>query len=317
MGVSMMMQMLLALSAVVGSSHGVTEEDLMAFPSSREPRRLTDLEGNLLFQQLARTIPIEEKVFQWCQKGGFKCCKLLNNCNDGSTENICLKDHELPAKYHDSISDQKLVTGWFTWGIQRHVKGVYSMLTIIGDPMDRYISSLEHRFRAETAKLAFAEVYLPQAIALDFKAPGGLYKKVTGNLWKLVDREWLRDIALPSDEDMERAVVRAKANLDTYWMVGVENQETGFAAVLQSQLDPDKDFEQIWSTDMRRKDHFTIKTDEILRCLDADLVQRVNTTLRFEWDVYEYALGLYEKKCREVLPFEQHEELCVVPTASG
>ncbi|CAN0089162.1 unnamed protein product [Discosporangium mesarthrocarpum] len=321
-GFTMMMLTLFALSAVVGSSYGATVED---FSGSRgvQPRKLDVPEnGQLLFQQLARTVPIEEVVFIWCKEQGFECCKVLNNCNDNivNTGNVCLRDHDLAVEHQEIITHKKLVTGWFHWGIQQYIEGPYSMMTIMGNPLSRYFTALQHRYRSETEKVAFAEIFLPQAIEMDFKATGGLYKKVTGNLWKLVGREWLRDIREPSDEDMEKAVAEAKQNLDTYWFVGVEEQEPGFTAMVRAHLDPGNAYGIVWDLDMKKipgKNNFPIETEAIMEALGPELVGRVNNTLRYEWDVYEYTVDLFKRGCLEVLPPEQHEQLCTVPPSSS
>ncbi|CAM9835068.1 unnamed protein product [Scytosiphon promiscuus] len=107
----------------------------------------------------------------------------------------------------------------------------------------------------------------------------------------------------------------AAENLRTFYVVGVVEQYEGFIEVLKHALDQEQEeHSSLWKAALEvRKNGSPVHSSEVLRAIDRELVNEFNaTTLSYQWKVYNVALELWDSRCRELLPPENHQRLCSV-----
>ncbi|CAB1099897.1 unnamed protein product [Ectocarpus sp. CCAP 1310/34] len=120
--------------------------------------------------------------------------------------------------------------------------------------------------------------------------------------------------AIPGDEALEAATAQALKNLERFWIVGVVEQYTGLLEVWRRSLDPENKHGRLWNKYAAMQFNSSpVGSREVLALIDPELVRYFNGSLALQWDVYERAVGLWEVRCREVLPDRLHEDMCTVP----
>ncbi|CAM9412002.1 unnamed protein product [Discosporangium mesarthrocarpum] len=324
-GMMVMVQMAFALFVVAQFVHDATEEHLVASPSSHGmgARRLGTPDGKkLIFQQLSLNLPMGKDLLQWCRREGCEGAWVANNCHNGLKKGkICLVDHQLSKKGDDIkfIARKQVLSGWVTWDFLKHIKGPYSVVTVVHNPLVRYVQNLQLAYQEETANISFATIIVSQIMDLDTNDPIEIYTKVAGMLWRLVSRASLRAIEVPREKDMELAVAEAKTHLDTYWFIGLRENPLAAVAVMRKLLDPEDRHSNLWDSMEGKakvgmsKFNFPVRTSDLIDSIEPDVMSKFNDTLRYEWAVYEHGIGVFLRRCREILPATRHKELCVVP----
>lgn len=115
--------------------------------------------------------------------------------------------------------------------------------------------------------------------------------------------------------DIRQATVEGANNLQTFWLVGVVEQYTGFVSVMRALLDPSNVHADLWEPHFEKKLNASpVRSANVLASLDPRLVQQFNSTLSYQWLMYGHAARLFTSRCHEVLPEDLHGDLCIVPS---
>lgn len=135
------------------------------------------------------------------------------------------------------------------------------------------------------------------------------HSKLPGFLHRLVGR------SVKTTAEIRQATVEGARNLQTFWLVGVVEQYTGFVSVMKVLLDPSNAHADLWEPHIKHKLNASpVQSSNVLMSLDPGLVQQFNSTLSYQWLMYGHAVRLFTSRCREVLPRDLHGELCIVPS---
>lgn len=104
--------------------------------------------------------------------------------------------------------------------------------------------------------------------------------------------------------------------MESFSLVGVVEQYTGFISVMQAILDPLEHHSQMWEAHLNRKlNESPVSSSRVLAEMDPALVAHFNSTLSYQWLVYGHAVRLYTAKCEEILAKSSHSRLCHVQSA--
>lgn len=135
------------------------------------------------------------------------------------------------------------------------------------------------------------------------------HSKLPGFLHRLVGR------SVKTSAEIRLATVEGAINLQTFWLVGVVEQYTGFISVMRALIDSSNAHADLWEPHFKHKLNASpVQSPNVLASLDPDLVQQFNSTLSYQWLMYGHAVRLFTSRCREVLPRDLHVELCNVPS---
>lgn len=206
-------------------------------------------------------------------------------------------------------SSRKLVFSPFHFlgfsGFQVYAAEPHRLVTTLRNPLELYVSGEQYLNRGKTATLPAAMQHVATQMRKSLARP----TKPPGYLHRLVGREVM------TTAEMRQATVEGAQNLGEFWLVGVVEQYQGFVSVMRALLDPANAHADLWSPHLEHKLNVSpVQSSNVLASLEPDLVEQFNKTLSYQWLVYGRAVSLFTSRCREVLPWHQHGELCHVPS---
>eukprot|EP00904_Undaria_pinnatifida_P010711 jgi/Undpi1/6770/HiC_scaffold_21.g09249.m1 len=245
---------------------------------------------------------------------------IVVRCDDviSKDDKICLHQHQLidPRIQGPITREYHVLAGHFTWGFQAHVRQPYVMFTTLRNPLELFVSGQQYLNRKATRVLGDAVEFVEDAMKHTLKnhrarmaaagetgsnggglvVPEGKGGKAIGYIYRLVEAKGL------GKRTLSEAAEAAMRNLDTFWLVGVVEQYGGFMAVLQGMMDPSKRHRALWKNYSVEKYNASPNgAEKVLGAVDPDLVDKFNQTLAQQWEVYNYAVGLFRHRCHQVL----------------
>ncbi|CAM9377020.1 unnamed protein product [Ectocarpus fasciculatus] len=267
---------------------------------------------------------------------------IVTSCDDVRKEGvICLESHELieESVQMEMLSKQKVLAGHFIWGFQRRVERPFLMVTSLRNPLEAFVSGRQflHPDMTETLDQAStaAQAFVSDAMlkAMGINGPGAVVTRgeratlghkgrallrggrdtpdqLGGFIFRLVGREKAKKL---HGLVLSRAADEAMENLEAFWLVGVVEQYAGLQAVLKRLLDPDLRHPALWDKySYRHSNRSPLDSRHVLAAIDPGLVHHFNGSLALQWKVYEKAVGLWDARCRQVLPITVHDAMCTV-----
>lgn len=190
-------------------------------------------------------------------------------------------------------------------GFQQYAPEPHLIVTTLRNPLELFVSGEQYLNRATTATLPAAMQQVDKAMRTSLENR----PKVPGFLHRLVGR------SVKTTAEIREATVEGANNLQTFWLVGVVEQYTGFVSVMKALLDSSNVYVDLWEPHLKHKLNASpVQSSSVLASLDPELVQQFNSTLSYQWLIYGHAARLFTSRCREVLPGNLHGELCSVPS---
>ncbi|CAM9450460.1 unnamed protein product [Ectocarpus sp. 12 AP-2014] len=285
---------------------------------------------------------LRQMFVDWAKAEG-ESGAIVTSCNEVEKEGIiCLASHELikESVQMEMLSKQKVLAGHFIWGFQRLVEKPFLMVTSLRSPLEAFVSARQflHPDMTETldqASAADAQAFVSDAMlnALGIDGPGRVVMRgerttfgqkgrallrggrqspdqLGGFIFRLVGQERAKKL---HGLALSRAADEAMKNLEAFWVVGVVEQYAGLQAVLKRLLDPDLKHPALWDKySHRHSNRSPVDSRHVLAAIDPSLVRHFNDSLALQWKVYEEAVGLWDARCREVLPITVHDAMCTV-----
>ncbi|CAM9311063.1 unnamed protein product, partial [Hapterophycus canaliculatus] len=229
----------------------------------------------------------------------------LNNRND-------LVD---PLRQKWMVAGSKLLAGHFLWDFRHYVTPPYLMVTTLRNPLELFVSAQQFMHKEETKTLEESAAFVAESMRtrLRWPDPGDL-----GFIRRFLDVDsanlYNPTVSYPEEETTAMAQT-AVDHLSSFFIVGVVEQYRGFIEALKWSLDPNIEHPRLWRAAVGVKDNGSpVHSGDVLKSIDPALVREFNaTSLGMQWEVYEIALQLWDQRCREVLPAQDHAELCTVP----
>ncbi|CAN0008034.1 unnamed protein product [Ectocarpus sp. 8 AP-2014] len=263
---------------------------------------------------------------------------IVTSCDEVEKEGvICLASHELikESVQMEILLKQKVLAGHFIWGFQRLVEKPFLMVTSLRNPLEAFVSGRQFLHPDMTETLVQAQAFVSDAMlnALRIDGPGRVVMRgeratlghkgrallrggrqapdqLGGFIFRLVGREKAKKL---HGLALSRAGDEAMKNLEEFWVVGVVEQYAGLQAVLKRLLDPDLKHPALWDKySYRHSNRSPVDSRHVLAAIDPGLVRHFNDSLALQWKVYEKAVGLWDARCREVLPITVHDAMCTV-----
>lgn len=168
------------------------------------------------------------------------------------------------------------------------------------------MSGEQYLHRKETAALPAATQFVTEVM----RKKSLRRRNLPGFLHRLVGH------TVDTEDEVRESTVQAAYNLNSFWLVGVVEQYHGFITVLEHLLDTKHRHPDLWSDHLGKKMNASpVRSTSVLASIDPQLVHDFNTTLTYQWVLYEHAVHLFVDKCQEMLPAWEHANLCHVPTA--
>lgn len=190
-------------------------------------------------------------------------------------------------------------------GFQQYTAEPHLIVTTLRNPLELYVSGEQYLNRETTGTLPAATQHVDKAMRTSLES----HPKLPGFLHRLVGRR------IRTTAEIREATVEGAYNLQTFWLVGVMEQYTGFVSVMRTLLDSSNVHADLWEPHIKHKLNASpVQSSNVLASLDPDLVQQFNSTLSYQWLMYGHAVRLFTSRCREVLPGDLHGELCSVPS---
>eukprot|EP00903_Cladosiphon_okamuranus_P011312 g10666.t1 len=220
------------------------------------------------------------------------------------------------------VGGTKVLAGHFLWDFRTYVTQPYLLITTLRNPLELFVSGQQFKNREETSTLQGAASFVENKMRdrLTWTDPfqlgyirGFLDNKAANNVTNT--NAPIPDPEFGSLDDQYLAVTRtAEEHLSTFFLVGVVEQYEGFIHVLRQTMDPELEHPSIWQEALEiRNNRSPVQSKDVLNNIDQDIVQRYNDTMGYHWKFYEFAVKLWDARCREVLPVSDHERLCTVP----
>ncbi|CAM9624786.1 unnamed protein product [Ectocarpus sp. 4 AP-2014] len=263
---------------------------------------------------------------------------IVTSCDEVQKEGvICLAKHELIKEdmQMEMLLKQKVLAGHFLWGFQRLVEKPFLMVTSLRNPLEAFVSGRQFLHPDMTETLDQAQAFVSDAMlnALGIDGPGRVVirgeratlghqgralrrggrqspDQLGGFIFRLVGREKAKKL---HGLALSRATDEAMKNLEEFWVVGVVEQYVGLQEVLKRLLDPDLKHPALWEKySYRHSNRSPVDSRHVLAAIDPGLVHHFNDSLALQWKVYEKAVGLWDARCREVLPITVHDAMCTV-----
>ncbi|CAM9356002.1 unnamed protein product [Ectocarpus sp. 12 AP-2014] len=283
---------------------------------------------------------LSRKMFVDWAKAEGESGAIVTSCDEEGT--ICLASHELieESVQMEMVLKQKVLAGHFIWGFQHLVEKPLLMVTSLRNPLETFVSARQflHPDMTETleqASAAHAQAFVSDAMlnALGIDGRGRVVMRgeratlghkerallrggrqspdqLGGFIFRLVGREKAKKL---HGLALSRAADEAMKNLEEFWVVGVVEQYAGLQAVLKRLLDPDLKHPALWDKySHRHSNRSPVDSRHVLAAIDPGLVRHFNDSLALQWKVYEKAVGLWDARCREVLPITVHDTMCTV-----
>ncbi|CAN0136881.1 unnamed protein product [Pylaiella littoralis] len=261
------------------------------------------------------------KVFiEWATRGGWSGA-VVEYCRNSLSTNsgrICLneKNHLAdPLRQRWLLKGTRVLAGHFLWDFRHRVTAPYLMITTLRNPLELFVSSRQYMHKAETRTLDESVAFVSHSMKsrLAWKNPVDL-----AFIRRFLDSETADSydrLKVYPKETMQDWAQSAVEHLSTFYVVGVVEQYRGFIEVLERLLDPEMEYPKVWKTAVIIKNNGSpVQSSDVLRSIDPDLVREFNaTSLSLQWQVYNAALQMWDQRCREVLPTEDHRDLCSVP----
>ncbi|CAM9638768.1 unnamed protein product [Ectocarpus sp. 6 AP-2014] len=280
---------------------------------------------------------LRQMFVDWAKAEG-ESGAIVTSCDKVEKEGvICLASHELikESVQMEMLLRQKVLAGHFIWGFQRLVEKPFLMITSLRNPLEAFVSGRQFLHPDMTETLVQAQAFVSDAMlkALGIDGPGrGAMRgeratlghkgrallrgggqtpdQLGGFIFRLVGREKAKKL---HGLALSRAADEAMKNLEEFWVVGVVEQYAGLQAVLKRLLDPDLKHPALWDKySYRYSNRSPVDSRHVLAAIDPGLVRHFNDSLALQWKVYEKAVGLWDARCREVLPITVHDAMCTV-----
>ncbi|CAM9513116.1 unnamed protein product [Pylaiella littoralis] len=262
---------------------------------------------------------LREVLITWANREGWNgaevaYCSKMALLNSG---HICLNDkNDLadPLEELSLVKDTKVFAGHFLWDFRHYVTAPYLMLTMLRNPLELFVSSQQYMHKAETRTLNESVAFVSGSMRsrISRRNPTDI-----AFVRRFLDSE-IADTYDPRkvypDQEMMDWTESAVDHLNTFYVVGVVEQYQGFIEVLKRLFDSDGEHPELWKAAVSVKNNGApVHSGEVLRGIDPDLIRDFNSsTLSMQWQVYSAALQLWDQRCREVLPVEDHLDLCSV-----
>ncbi|CBN75954.1 conserved unknown protein [Ectocarpus siliculosus] len=230
---------------------------------------------------------------------------------------ICLNDQNAlrdSASQRWEVAGTRVLAGHFLWDLRQYVTPPHLLITMLRDPLELFVSAKQFKHREETASLEAAADFVASNMRgrLGWEDPSdiGFVRRFLGT-----DAANSYDPQLVYTKEQSSAMASTAAeHLSNFWVVGVVEQYAGFVNVLQHTLDPELEHPRLWEAASEVNNNGSpVHSRDVLDRIDPDLVREFNATLSFQWQVYDVALQLWDSRCREVLPLQDHSSLCSVP----
>ncbi|CAM9368643.1 unnamed protein product [Ascophyllum nodosum] len=220
-----------------------------------------------------------------------------------------------PARQRWKVASQKLIAGHFLWGFRKYVRQPYLMITTLRQPLELFVSAQQFIHRDKTRTLEEAIEWVSGAMTDRIRWRNSLDIGFIRRFLEDGDHPFQ---FIPTDasslQQAQDLAASAIEHLNTFFVVGVVEQYSGFIEVLKLTLDPEVKHPELWSKAVEIKNNGSpVRSGDVLQQIDPSLVKEFNSTvLELQWQVYSVALQLWDSRCREVLPREQHDDLCTV-----
>ncbi|CAM9146335.1 unnamed protein product [Scytosiphon promiscuus] len=291
-------------------------KDVSYFPSAKD--------STIMFLHVFKCAgtSLRQVFMSWAEQNGWSGA-IVSECKANSkaltqADRVCLNErNDLIdiATQKWQVAEKKVLAGHFIWNFDQYATPPHLIVTTLRNPLELFVSSQQFKHRTETQTLEEAAQFVARAMLsrLEFQDPTDI-----GFIRRFLDSGAANSYKpglVYTERETSIMASTAAERLSTLWVVGVVEQYRGFIEVLKHLLDPNQERPQVWEAAVEVKSNGSpVKSRDVLASIEPELVREFNASvLSYQWQVYDVALQLWDARCREVLPPQDHATLCSVP----